>query len=123
MTSTEDIHENIGLEDGSTVRFLLSGPAAAAPALGEGLGPVVPVGRRADAVAAFATDALRSTLKPLGVLVREVHSSMASVPVPPTEITVTFGIQLTQDLQLGIVNGNNQAHLTVTASWTPPTAD
>ncbi|MEU8434751.1 CU044_2847 family protein [Streptomyces sp. NPDC029216] len=63
---------------------------------------------------------MRSTLKPLGALVREVHSSMTSVPVPPTEITVTFGIQLTQDLQLGIVNGNNQAHLTVTAGWTPP---
>ncbi|MFF4644460.1 CU044_2847 family protein [Streptomyces sp. NPDC001389] len=120
MTSTEDISENIGLDDGSTVRFLLSGAAGAAPERGEGLGPVVPVGRRADAVAAFATDALRATLKPLGVLVREVHSSMTSVPVPPTEITVTFGIQLTQDLQLGIVSGNNQAHLTVTASWTPP---
>ncbi|MEU3317002.1 CU044_2847 family protein [Streptomyces sp. NPDC006656] len=65
---------------------------------------------------------LRSTLKPLGALVREVHSSMTSVPVPPTEITVTFGIQLTQDLQLGIVTGNNQAHLTVTAGWSPPAA-
>ncbi|MFJ3876970.1 CU044_2847 family protein [Streptomyces sp. NPDC090077] len=121
MTSTEDITANIGLEDGSTVRFLLTGAPGAAPATGEGLGPLVPVGRRADAVAAFATDALRSALKPLGALVREVHSSMTSVPVPPTEITVTFGIQLTQDLQLGIVNGNNQAHLTVTANWTPPT--
>ncbi|GHB67702.1 hypothetical protein GCM10010347_42250 [Streptomyces cirratus] len=123
MTSTEDISENIGLEDGSTVRFLLSGAPAAAAAPGGALGPVVPVGRRADAVAAFATDALRSTLKPLGALVREVHSSMTSVPVPPTEVTVTFGIQLTQDLQLGIVNGNNQAHLTVTATWTPPAGD
>lgn len=47
---------------------------------------------------------------------------MTSVPVPPTEITVTFGIQLTQDLQLGIVTGNNQAHLTVTAGWSPPAA-
>ncbi|WP_331728054.1 CU044_2847 family protein [Streptomyces sp. NBC_00158] len=120
MTSTEDISENIRLEDGSTVRFLLSDASGAAPAAGDGLGRVVPVGRRADAVAAFATDALRSTLKPLGALVREVHSSMTSVPVPPSEITVTFGIQLTQDLQLGIVNGNNQAHLTVTASWSPP---
>ncbi|MGW2545603.1 CU044_2847 family protein [Kitasatospora sp. NPDC001574] len=36
--------------------------------------------------------------------------------------TVTFGVQLTQDLKLGIVNGNGQAHLTVTASWSPEQA-
>ncbi|MFJ4771028.1 CU044_2847 family protein [Streptomyces uncialis] len=114
--------ESIRLDDGTTVRFLLTdaGPPASnhnGPA--DGLGPVVPVGRRRDAVAAIATDALRSTLTPLGTLVQEVHSAMTTVPTPPTDITVTFGVQLTQDLKLGIVNGNGQAHLTVTATWSP----
>ncbi|MFJ6756257.1 CU044_2847 family protein [Streptomyces sp. NPDC091273] len=118
MTGSENFH----LNDGTTVRFLLTNagpPAHKDEDLADGLGPIVPVGRRADAVAAVAADALRSTLRPLGTLVQEVHAAMTTVPTPPTEITVTFGIQLTQDLKLGIVNGNGQAHLTVTASWSP----
>ncbi|WP_331738623.1 CU044_2847 family protein [Streptomyces sp. NBC_01276] len=114
--------ENVTLDDGTTVRFLLadvSPPASKRDDPVDGLGPLVPVGRRGDAVAAIAADALRSTLRPLGALVQEVHSAMVTVPAPPTEITVTFGIQLNQDLKLGIVSGNGQAHLTVTASWSP----
>ncbi|WP_447035909.1 CU044_2847 family protein [Streptomyces sp. DSM 118878] len=42
---------------------------------------------------------------------------------PPTEITVIFGVQVGQDLKLGIVNGSGQAHLTVTATWRPDGAD
>ncbi|WP_405681151.1 hypothetical protein OG239_00460 [Streptomyces sp. NBC_00868] len=121
MTGSENFH----LDDGTTVRFLLtnaSPPASKNDAPADGLGPVVPVGRRGDAVAAIAADALRGTLRPLGTLVQEVHAAMTTVPTPPTEITVTFGIQLTQDLKLGIVNGNGQAHLTVTASWSPESA-
>ncbi|MER5729681.1 CU044_2847 family protein [Streptomyces sp. NPDC002138] len=121
MTALENLH----LDDGTTVRFLLASggpPVAKRDDAAEGLGSLVPVGRRADAVAAIAADALRGTLRPLGTLVREVHATMAAVPVPPTDITVTFGLQLTHDLKLGIVSGNGQAHLTVTASWSPAPA-
>ncbi|MFG3055453.1 CU044_2847 family protein [Kitasatospora sp. NPDC048239] len=117
--------ENVRLDDGTTVRFLLTNagpPASKRDDPGDGLGALVPVGRRGDAVAAIAADALRGTLRPLGALVQEVHAAMTTVPAPPTEITVTFGVQLTQDLKLGIVNGNGQAHLTVTASWSPEQA-
>ncbi|WP_327315834.1 CU044_2847 family protein [Streptomyces sp. NBC_01235] len=117
--------ENYLLDDGTTVRFLLAGagqPAFADDDSADGLGPVVPVGRRGEAVATVAADVLRSTLRPLGPLVQEVHDAMSAVPTPPTEITVTFGVQLGQDLKLGIVNGSGQAHLTVTATWSPETA-
>jgi hypothetical protein len=117
--------DNYRLDDGTTVRFLLAGagqPAFEDDDSADGLGPVIPVGRRGEAVAAVAASALRSTLKPLGPLVQEVHDAMSAVPTPPTEITVTFGVQLSQDLKLGIVNGNGQAHLTVTATWSPQAA-
>ncbi|MET4926919.1 CU044_2847 family protein [Streptomyces sp. PSRA5] len=121
MTDSENYH----LDDGTTVRFLLAD--AGQPAFGDdgsadGLGPVIPVGRRGAAVAAVAANALRGTLRPLGPLVQEVHDAVSAVPTPPTEIAVTFGVQLSQDLKLGIVNGNGQAHLTVTATWSPATA-
>lgn len=117
--------ENFPLDDGTTVRFLLTNagpPAYKGDDLADGLGQVIPVGRRGEAVAAIAANALRSTLSPLGTLVQEVHAAMTTAPTPPTEITVTFGIQLAQDLKLGIVNGNGQAHPTVTASWSPEPA-
>jgi len=118
MTGAENYH----LDDGTTVRFLLADagqPAFEDDDSADGLGPVIPVGRRGEAVAAVAAGALRGTLRPLGSLVQEVHDAMSAVPTPPTEITVTFGVQLSQDLKLGIVNGNGQAHLTVTATWSP----
>ncbi|MBD9702079.1 MULTISPECIES: CU044_2847 family protein [Streptomyces] len=111
------------LDDGTTVRFLVSG--AGEGHLGQeedfpdGLGPPIPVARRGEAVAAIATDVLRTTLKPLGSLVQEVHDAVNAGPTPPTEVAVTFGVQLGQDLKLGIVNGSGQAHLTVTATWKP----
>ncbi|CAM5582681.1 hypothetical protein SALBM311S_05658 [Streptomyces alboniger] len=117
--------ENYRLDDETTVRFLLADagrPAFEDDDTADGLGPVVPVGRRGEAVAAVAAGALRGTLRPLGSLVQEVHDAMSGVPTPPTEITVTFGVQLSQDLKLGIVNGNGQAHLTVTATWSPDAA-
>jgi hypothetical protein len=51
-----------------------------------------------------------------------VHDAALSAPRPPTELSVTFGVQVGQDLKLGIVGGNGQAHLTVTASWKPTEA-
>ncbi|WP_217212236.1 CU044_2847 family protein [Streptomyces sp. AC550_RSS872] len=114
-------------DDGTPVRFLLA-PAAAPehlpPAqdddLPGGMGRAVPVatGGRA-AVASLAAATLRGALKPLGPLLREVHDVASAVPDPPSELSVTFGLQVGQDLKFGIVGGNGQAHLTVTASWKP----
>lgn len=111
------------LDDGTTVRFLISGAGDGRPALEEdnfpdGLGPIAPVARRGEAVAAVAADMLRNTLKPLSPLVQAVHDAVNAVPTP-TEVAVTFGVQLGQDLKLGIVNGSGQAHLTATATWKP----
>lgn len=118
MTSTQEF----SLDDGTTVRFLVSGESRPAQEKADavgGIGPIVPVARRGQAVAAVAAEMLRSTLQPLGPLVQEVHDAVTAGPTPPAEVAVTFGVQLGQDLKLGIVNGSGQAHLTVTATWKP----
>ncbi|MFJ6982284.1 MULTISPECIES: CU044_2847 family protein [unclassified Streptomyces] len=132
---------NAELSDGTSVRFLLGPapgatapdpqaagtPTADAPAdtrrrvrdLPEGMGRAVPVAAGGGAVAGLAAGALRGVLKPLGPLVQGVHDAVTAVPDPPDELSVTFGVQVGQDLKLGIVGGNGQAHLTVTATWKP----
>jgi hypothetical protein len=119
---------NAELDDGTPVRFLLAPASGAstvtAPVAGdddrpEGMGRAVPVAAGGGAVASLAAGALRGALKPLGPLLQEVHDSVRGVPDPPDELSVTFGVQVGQDLKLGIVGGNGQAHLTVTASWKP----
>ncbi|WP_425444821.1 CU044_2847 family protein [Streptomyces milbemycinicus] len=67
--------------------------------------------------AALATDALRTVLRPLGPLLQEVHDAVCAAPNPPHEINVQFGVQVGQDLKLGIVGANGQASLTVSATW------
>ncbi|MFK4798708.1 CU044_2847 family protein [Streptomyces sp. MPA0124] len=120
MSTTPDLT----LDDGSPVRFLLA-PADGTPAapsdddLPEGMGRAVPVARGTGTVARFASGALRGALSPLGPLLQEVHDAATAVPDPPTELSVTFGVQVGQDLKLGIVGGTGTAHLTVTASWSP----
>ncbi|WP_031034829.1 CU044_2847 family protein [Streptomyces sp. NRRL F-5650] len=120
MSTTPDLT----LDDGSPVRFLLA-PADGTPAapsdddLPEGMGRAVPVARGTGSVARFAAGALRGALSPLGPLLQEVHDAATAVPDPPTELSVTFGVQVGQDLKLGIVGGTGTAHLTVTASWSP----
>ncbi|MET7810880.1 CU044_2847 family protein [Streptomyces sp. NPDC005395] len=120
MSTTPDLT----LDDGSPVRFLLASadgtPAASADDdLPEGMGRAVPVARGTGTVARFAAGALRGALSPLGPLIQEVHDAATAVPDPPTELSVTFGVQVGQDLKLGIVGGTGTAHLTVTASWSP----
>ncbi|MEU9264167.1 CU044_2847 family protein [Streptomyces sp. NPDC048251] len=119
----EPISAEAELEDGTPVRFLLTPRAAPVPAGGdglpEGMGRAVPVATGGAAVASFAAGALKAALKPLGPLLQEVHDVVSAVPDPPAELSVTFGVQIGQDLKLGIVGGNGQAHLTVTASWKP----
>ncbi|GGT29852.1 hypothetical protein GCM10010207_32150 [Streptomyces atratus] len=126
VSTTPDIE----LDDGTPVRFLLTSPAGASggaatlPAQGdgdlpEGMGKAIPVATGGRSVANFAAGALRGALKPVGPLLQEVHDAVVAAPEPPTELSVTFGIQVGQDLKFGIVGGSGQAHLTVTASWRP----
>ncbi|WP_327296120.1 CU044_2847 family protein [Streptomyces sp. NBC_01197] len=122
MSTTPDLD----LDDGTPVRFLLTPVEGATPAppapdrdLPEGMGQAVPVASGGRAVADFAAGALRGVFKPLGPLLQEVHHAVISAPEPPTELSVTFGVQVGQDLKFGIVGSNGQAHLTVTASWKP----
>lgn len=128
-TSTESQFEE-QFEDGTPVRFLLApvhGVTVSGPSgdedRPEGMGTAVPVASGGGAVAAFAVGTLRQALRPLGPLLQEVHDAVTAAPDPPAELSVTFGVQVGQDLKLGIVGGNGQAHLTVSASWKPTTGN
>lgn len=127
MTTFTELH----LGDGTPVRFEVMsavevetvepiGPEADGESeeLPEGMGHSVPVarGRR---VGTSAVEALRTTLQPLGLLLQEVHDAVTTAPSPPQEVNVTFGLQIGQDLRLGVVGGSGQAHLTVSATWQP----
>ncbi|MBW5422080.1 hypothetical protein GKQ77_10965 [Streptomyces sp. BG9H] len=111
------------LDDGAQVRLELA-PAGDAPAssgppdadLPGGISGVTPVGRGAR-VGAAATDALRTVLSPLGPILQQVHDAVRGIPDPPDQISVDFGIQVGQDLRLGIVGANGQASMTVSATW------
>ncbi|UYQ65272.1 CU044_2847 family protein [Streptomyces peucetius] len=96
--------------------------APEAPDLPDGFGTATPVGRGRRA-AELATDALRSTLRPLGPLLEEVHGAVAGTDNPPQELKVEFGLQIGQDLKLGIVGANGKATMTVSATWQHGTAD
>jgi hypothetical protein len=126
-------------DDGTPVRFVLSEPSAvpgqssAGPDQQpesrrryadrpDGMGTAVPVSRGGQLVADLAVETLRRSLKPVKPLLEEVHQAVASAAVPPSEVSVTFGIQVGSDLKLGIVGSKGQAHLTVTASWLPADA-
>jgi hypothetical protein len=62
-------------------------------------------------------DVLRSALRPLGPLLEEVHTAVTATAHPPQHLTVEFGIQIGQDLKLGVVGANGQATMTVSATW------
>ncbi|SDN24839.1 hypothetical protein SAMN05444921_122118 [Streptomyces wuyuanensis] len=121
---------DVALTDGSQVRMELSGAGEAlavppGPAdagdLPEGFGTVVPVARGGGEgrAAARATEALRTALSPMGPLLDEIHSAVAGAGNPPSEITVAFGVEIGQDLKLGIVGANGKATMTVSATWQP----
>ncbi|MEU0048333.1 CU044_2847 family protein [Streptomyces sp. NPDC006309] len=118
------ISPDLALSDGTPVRFLLASVADAVPSavdddLPEGMGRAVPVGAGSRAVANLAADALRAALRPIGPLLQEVHNAAMAVPEPPTELSVTFGVQVGQDLKFGIVGAAGQAHLTARPAGSP----
>lgn len=111
---------------GAVLRLELSDAGEAPPGqdstedfrdLPEGFGTVTPVSSRRGRAAVVATEGLRTLLRPLGPLLEEVHRSVTSVPAPPQEISVQFGIQVGQDLKLGVVGVNGHATMTVSATW------
>jgi hypothetical protein len=114
---------------GAVLRLELSDVGEPAPAGGpteedgdfrdlpEGFGTVTKVGRTRDRAAVLATEGLQAMLSPLGPLLQEVHRSVTSVPEPPQQLSVTFGVQVGQDLKLGIVGVNGHATMTVSATW------
>ncbi|QDQ15603.1 hypothetical protein FH965_37835 [Streptomyces spectabilis] len=112
------------LDDGARVRLELA-PAGEAPAaapegtetdLPSGISGVTPVGRGVR-VGTLATDALRTVLSPLGPVLQQVHDAVRGIPDPPQELSVDFGVQIGQDLRLGIVGAGGQASMTVSATW------
>ncbi|PJE95464.1 hypothetical protein CUT44_22925 [Streptomyces carminius] len=124
---------DLQLADGTSVRMRLTpvttaGPGTAIPGhvepsgqdLPDGLGRSVPVARRArreGAVTELAVGTLRAALRPLGPVLQEVHEAITASERPPHEVTVEFGVEISQDLKLGIVEGGGQAHLQVSATW------
>lgn len=49
-----------------------------------------------------------------------MHDAIRGIPDPPHEISVDFGIQIGQDLKIGIVGANGQASMTISATWQLP---
>ncbi|MEU8826719.1 CU044_2847 family protein [Streptomyces sp. NPDC048636] len=107
------------LPDGTPVRLELTPVATATPPAAPPAG-VTPVSRAPRAATVLVTDGLRTVLRPLGPLLQEVHDAVSAAPDPPDEIQVQFGVQVGQDLKLGIVGANGQASLTISATWRLP---
>ncbi|MET7765921.1 CU044_2847 family protein [Streptomyces sp. NPDC005336] len=117
------------LPDGTPVRLELApvatatapangtGEGGTGPGLPGGIGGVTPVSRAPRSAAVLAAEGLRAVLRPLGPLLQEVHDAVSAAANPPDEIQVQFGVQVGQDLKLGIVGANGQASLTISATW------
>ncbi|POX37207.1 hypothetical protein C3486_29465 [Streptomyces sp. Ru73] len=122
-------YAELQLSDRTLVRLALAPvgtPAPVVPAaradLPDGAGTVEPVGRARERMAELAGDGLRAVLSPLGPLLQEVHDSVARTANPPQELSVEFGVQIGQDLKLGIAGGSAQTAMKITASWQLPGA-
>lgn len=113
-------HREIPLANGTTVRLELApvGDASLEDAYG-GVGGVTPVARGAQAATALANASLGVILQGLGSVLEDVHDAVRSTAHPPQEFTVQFGVQVGQDLKLGIVGANGNANLTLSATWRP----
>ncbi|MEU4486183.1 CU044_2847 family protein [Streptomyces purpurascens] len=87
--------------------------------LPDGIQGSEPIGRLRDAARVLVGGTVRGVLSPLGPLLREVHATVTSVDDPPQEFSVEFGLQLGQDLKLGIVGVNSTSSVKVSATWRP----
>ncbi|MEU7259141.1 CU044_2847 family protein [Streptomyces rimosus] len=56
-------------------------------------------------------------------MLQQVRDAVLATPDPPQELAVTFGVQIGQDLKLGVVGTGGQASMTVSASWQFPVRD
>jgi len=86
--------------------------------------PLTPVGRTSEVITR-AGRTLEDVLRPLVPALQAVHRTVLRIPHAPDEVTVTLGVKLANNLQLGIVGGKGEASLTVAATWriTPNTGD
>lgn len=109
-------YAELSLADDTSIRLRLSPTGERS----SGSGGTTPVGRVGDGAARLTTGSLRAVLRPLGPLLQQVHDAVRTAPNPPQEITVEFGVQVGQDLKLGIVSGQGQANLSISASWHLP---
>ncbi|TLS42761.1 hypothetical protein FE633_29360 [Streptomyces montanus] len=113
-------------DDGTLLALQVFAPLPASPAGPEG-GPddaeAVPgFGRsrpvaRGTRVVASAEGALSALLAPLVPLLQRVHDTVAAVPDAPDELSVSFGLRVSQDLKLGVVGAAGEATMTITANW------
>ncbi|WP_255945025.1 CU044_2847 family protein [Streptomyces odontomachi] len=117
-------YTELTLNDGAVVRMELASVgepmedcAAGGTDLPEEFGREAPVSAAQGRMATLARDTVRTVLSPLGPLLQEVHDSITTIHEPPDEISVQFGVQLGQDLKIGIVGAHGQAALTVSATW------
>lgn len=84
-----------------------------------GFGRSRPVARGTRVLAATET-ALSSLLAPLVPMLQTVHDTVSTVPDTPDELSVSFGVRITQDLKLGVVGTTGEATMTITANWHLP---
>ncbi|EPH45102.1 CU044_2847 family protein [Streptomyces aurantiacus] len=99
-------------------------PAALAGTEGEtddegavpGFGTSRPVARGGRVMAA-TEGALGTLLAPLVPLLQRVHDTVATVPDAPDELSVSFGLRVSQDLKLGVVGATGEATMVITANW------
>ncbi|MFI7110306.1 CU044_2847 family protein [Nonomuraea sp. NPDC050227] len=117
-------YTELTLADGAAVRLELAAigdsPGAAAHKaedLPDGFGSEVLVGSGRRRTVQLAVDTLRTVLSPLGPLLQEVHDAAVSTANPPDELSVEFGVQIGQDLKIGIIGTQGQATMTVSATW------
>ncbi|MEW2519886.1 CU044_2847 family protein [Actinacidiphila alni] len=79
-------------------------------------GALVPVAG-GGRVARAAGTALKQVLKPLVPVLESVHGTVSAVRPRPESVTVELAVKISSDLQLGIVSGNGEASMTVSATW------
>ncbi len=78
--------------------------------------PLTPVGHTSEVVTR-AGRSLEDVLRPLVPTLQAVHRTVLHIPHAPDEVTVTLGVKLANNFQLGIVGGKGEASLTISATW------